>query len=354
VCATNSILRKVAECFQTYDDTAGDRKLTHFSIAHDRTNTIPVLRSVHALDPAMRILATPWSAPGWMKIEGKYLSSCSGSANYLKPADYGVYAKYLTKAARAYQEEGLPFSIMSMQNEPHNCNSGYPTMMMEPSDEASFSTDLYRELHSSEGGLKHSPEILGWDHNWNDYNNKPGTPCKAQTASSYPQSLFELPNEVSLVSLIGYHSYCGLPYEPQLPEGIGFYVTESTGTGGNNASGNLVYEVANELMDPLRDGAKGSLYWNLALDSKCGPQFGGGTTCAKSNSHGCGNCRPMVTVNNEHGGSYYLNEDYYFWAQFSKYIQRGAVRISSSTSGPLDTVAFRNPDGSIVVVALNE
>jgi O-glycosyl hydrolase len=356
VCATNSILRKAAECFQTYDDTAGDRTLTHFSIAHDRANTIPVLRNVHELNPAMHILATPWSAAGWMKSAGKYLSSCSGSANYLKPADYTVYAKYLTKVARAYQEEGLPFSSVSMQNEPHNCNSGYPTMMMEPSDEASFSNYLYKELHSTEGGLKQAPEILGWDHNWNDYNNKPGTPCKAQTPSSYAQNLFALPNEVSL---IGYHSYCGLPYEPQLPEGIGFYVTESTGTGGNNASGNLVFEVAHELMDPLRDGAKGSLYWNVALDPKCGPQFGGGfkwTTCPTSTSSGCGNCRPMVTVNNEHGGSYYLNEDYYYWAQFSKYIQRGAVRISSSRSGPLDTVAFRNPgpNGSIVVVALNE
>jgi glucosylceramidase len=358
-CDSSTATPNTANCFQTYDDTPGDTSLSHFSIAHDTTNIIPVLQAANTLNPKFEIIAAPWSAPGWMKISGQYLSSCSGSSNYLSQADYTVYAAYLTKAVEAYEAEGLPISVLSMQNEPHNCNSTYPTMMMEPSDQAELSLDLNADLTSA--GLTTVPQIMGWDHNWYDYNNLSADAypfCNANyQATSYPQTLLALPNAVSD---IGYHSYCGnssvqAALNSAYPS-VGIYVTESSGfTGASNQATNLVNEVKNDLIDPLRSGAKSSLYWNLALDPKCGPQFGGGTKCntgSSSTYSGCMDCRGMVTVNNVNG-TYTLNEDYYFWAQFSKFIEPGAFHIDSSTLGSIDTVAFENPDGSIVLVALS-
>ena len=271
--------------FQTYDDTAGDTSLSHFSMAHDQTNVIPVLQAAKAINAGAGIIATPWSAPGWMKISGNFLSDCNGSDNYLNPNDYGVYANYLAKAAKAYQDVGLPFSVISMQNEPHNCQPSYPTMMMEPSDQATFSNDLYGALHDSTNGLTNPPAILGYDHNWNDYNNLAANSqpfCGTNPAyqpTSYPQSLLGTANSVTD---IGYHSYCGYSSAQNglnnflssnnLPP-VGVYVTESTGSYSGkysatdaNAAPNLVFEVKNDLVDPIRNGATGSLYWNLALD----------------------------------------------------------------------------------------
>ena len=285
---------------------------------------------------------------------GQFLSPCSGSDNYLRPGDYSLYANYLTKAAEDYQSDGLPFWIISMQNEPHNCNPTYPTMMMEPSDQATLSNLLSADLKSPASAVSPVPEIMGYDHNWNDYNNTPGTPCSQQQRSTYPQSLFKHKNSVSDIA---YHSYCGLSYIPTgLPANTDIYLTESTGfTAANDVASNLVYEVKNDLVDPLRNGVRASLYWNLVLDQNCGPQFGGGSICdtTTGNSYGgCMDCRPMITVDNQ-AKTVTINQDYYYWAQFSKFVKPGAVRIASSVVGSLDSVAFKNPDGSIVVVVVS-
>jgi glucosylceramidase len=365
-----------ADCFQTYDNTPNDTLLfdkpesnvskpdPNFSIAHDMSNIVPVLKTAKALNSNFEVIALPWSAPGWMKISGHFLSSCGGSSDFLKPTDYALYAAYLTRAAKAYQDEGLPFSILSMQNEPHNCNPTYPTMMMEPSDQAKLSLDLSADLNNSANGLMTPvPQIMGWDHNWYDYNNKSSsTKCKEQTEASYPESLLVLPNAVSD---IGYHSYCGNSSVQtdltsylalhKLPP-VGIYVTESTGfTAASNSAANLVFEVKNDLIDPIRNGATASLYWNFALDRGCGPQFGGATTCntgTSSTYSGCMDCRAMITVNNQNG-TFTPNQDYYYWEQFSKFVQHDAKRIASSVVGSLDTAAFKNPNGSIVLVVLS-
>ena len=371
-----------ANCFETYDDTPRDTALSpvtksdpHFTIAHDTTNVIPVLKSAKALNSHFKIIALPWSAPGWMKISTHYLSSCSGSSDYLNPADYSLYAAYLTRAAKAYQEEGIPFSILSMQNEPQTCNQTYPTVEMQPSDQAKLSLDLSADLNNPANGLTNPPKIMGYDHNW--YSPGEGSTSCFGTATygptTYPQNLMALSNDVSD---IGYHSYCGSSLVQNslssAHPNVGIYVTESTGVNQYSDAGtNLVNEIKNDLIDPIRDGASGSLYWNFALNQNCGPQFGGGTTCnycpksgpqppgttcnkKESSSYGgCMDCRPMVTVDNQNG-TYSLNQDYYYWAQFSKFIQPGAVRIWSSTIGSsLDTVAFQNPDGEIVLVVLS-
>jgi O-glycosyl hydrolase len=337
--------------------------------ANSRQFTVPMLQHAKERDdPALKILATPWSAPPGFKIgkekpgvHANRKEFCEGSNDYLENSRYIEYASYLTEAVTFYERERLPIWMLSLENEPHNCNSTYPTMKLEPKDEAELAT----LLHTSLEGMESPPELLGWDHNWNDYNNNPKNAgkCSKQGPTSYPETLFSY---APPIDALGFHSYCGTPKAPGGDAtGIPFYVTESTGEGKYpSAKTNLPNEVQDDLIDPLRVGAKGSLYWNLALSERCGPQYAGsGPTMAEvsgrevcktpkgDNYTGCVACRPMITV--DAIGDYRVNQDYYYWAQLSKFFTPGAHIIASSTSGELDTIAAENPDGTIVLTVLN-
>jgi glucosylceramidase len=118
------------------------------------------------------------------------------------------------------------------------------------------------------------------------------------------------------------------------------------GTAGNPVKtvdfrSHLWWRLHHQLFRPLRSWAKGSLYWNIAQDANYGPRPA--WVCPS-------NCKAMVTVNAD--GTYTKNEDYYYYAQFSKFIQPGATRIYSDepalpvpnrTAHPVETVAFKNP-----------
>jgi O-glycosyl hydrolase/alpha-tubulin suppressor-like RCC1 family protein len=384
-----------ASCFQSYDDTDNDPLLSdlstnhpnndpNFSIGNDGPDTIPVLESVKSMVPNLKIVALPWSPPGWMKVSGRFLTNCASNGSdppngNLNDGDEAAFAAYLTRAAQDYQSQGLPFSMLSIQNEPQNCRSSYPTMTMTPTEQAAVASDLASDFMAA--GLSPVPQIMGYDHNW--YSPGEGTTTCFNNSTygptDYPEQLLAAPGGTD-VQDIGFHSYCGdSSVQGTLSSddpGIGTYVTESTGTFDKkySAAQDLVNEIKGDLIDPIRNGADGSLYWNLALDQNCGPQFSGSTkACPASEKKysGCTNCRPFVTVNTQNtskspsdavcfdGNAYCLNQDYYYWAQFSKFVQPGAVRINSSTIGSLDTVAFQNPsvssggNGDIVVVVLS-
>jgi O-glycosyl hydrolase len=329
------------------DFTVKAKKPTEYSEAQDEKYVMPELKEASRIAEDLKILATPWSAPGSMKIGKKLVGSkvCTGSNDRLQKADLGAYAAYLTKATANYQEKGLPFWMLSLQNEPRNCNATYPTMEMGPEEEAGFSNVLYNELHRVGNGLISSPpKLLGWDHNWDE--------CNSDTPTTYPEELLAQPNHVEA---LGFHSYCnGEAHEPAgVPSSMPYYVTESTGFETYpSPSQNLPNEVGKDLIDPLRVGAKGSLYWNMALD-ECGPTFGGGTSCTKSSSKytGCTNCRPMVRFNKK--GVYKLEQDYFYWAQLSEFIRPGARIVESSIGPELDTIAAKNTDGGVVLTVLN-
>ena len=188
-----------SSAFHSYDDTPGDVNLTHFSVSHDTANIIPLLQQARQ-QPGLQILATPWSAPGWMKTSGQFDGSCSGSqsntTNSLNPIYYNVYAQYFVKFVRAYQAHGLPIALVSMQNEPENCNSTCPTMNMTEPDEATFAGDLRTALNNA--GL--STGILGFDHNWY-YEPSPGT----SIPDPYPAQL--VADAGGDLAAIGYHCY---------------------------------------------------------------------------------------------------------------------------------------------------
>lgn len=323
-----------------------DYELEHFTVAHDEEDLIPALQKARAANPALELMATPWSAPGWMKIGGHFIpDDCGGSAPFLRQDAYPVYANYFVKFLQAYRDRGLPVSMVSLQNEPHNCKTDFPTMLMKPGDQAHLANELRPLLDANGFG---STGILAWDHNWSEKDPDTGD----HVATTFPQEAVGLAE--GAISAVGYHCYDKNPVGPEaqsefheLFSNTDVYFTECSGfLGSGNAAQNLVNEVRDDLIGPLNNWARSSLYWSLVQGSDGKPTLPGQSVCQ--------DCRGMLSVDRE-TGAWSRSEDYYYWAQFSKFVQRGAERIWSTPTPDqaVETTAFRNPDGSIVVVALN-
>ena len=344
----------------------------------DYADTIPALRCAESINPSLNILAVPWSAPGWMKIDDPTKAAdCNGSDDFLNPSEYSTYSEYFLDFLKAYQLAGLPVTEVSMQNEPENCQTSYPTMEMTAPNQATFAEDLYNEIHASGTGLSQVPTIMAYDHNYLDpWSNPP------DQVTGYPEAVIS--QSGGTVGMVGFHHYNGtlaqeqeaLDNEHAAYPNVPIWMTEATGTygGSSTQADNFVWEGQHDLMEPLQNWANASLYLNPVLNSNGGPHKGG---CGSGSSNATP-CRGMVTLNsNSSFNSKDLNEDYYDWAQFSKFVHPGAVHVCSDivdlttesvdscsnanetswipTNGDnlIDTVAFENLDGSIVLVALN-
>ena len=153
----------LARTAYTYDDQpagAADPNLTGFSIAHDLADVLPLTKQALSLDPALKVMATPWSAPAWMKDDDTLTQP-----GWLQSQYYASYAQYFVKYIQAYQAHGVPISFVSAQNEP-TCCSGYPSMSWNGSGLDYFAAnDLLPAFHAA--GL--STKLLALDWNWDSY-----------------------------------------------------------------------------------------------------------------------------------------------------------------------------------------
>jgi glucosylceramidase len=315
----------------SYDDMPSgqtDPTLAHFSIAHDDAYIIPILQQALALNPAITVMATPWSPPGWMKTSGSMIGGT------LQSSDYQVFANYLVKFLQAYQAAGVPVSLISPQNEPEYSPSNYPGSTFTSAQEADFIADNLGPAIQS-AGL--STKILDYDHNWND--------------PSFPETVLGDSAAAQYVSGTAWHCYAGDPsamstVEAQYPS-YGTYQTECSGTQASDPADTfadtLDWEAENLLIDSVRNYSSSVVTWNMALDPSGGP------------SMNCTTCTPVVTVDNSAGTASY-NAEYYALGQLSKFVLPGAVRIASSTygSGSIEDVAFRNPSGATALLVLND
>ncbi|WP_225409464.1 RICIN domain-containing protein [Stigmatella hybrida] len=323
-----------ARSHYTYDQTCCD--LNDFSVSHDVPYIIPLLQQARQINPEVKIMAVPWSAPAWLKFN----NSLTGGG-YLRNDQYGLYANYFVKFLQAYSGHGLPIHAFLIQNEPHHAAGDYASMQMEPADQSNFAANNLRPALNSAGfgGVK----LLAWDHNWHENG----------STSRFP---FDVMNHnggqaQSALAGVAYHCYESADgafsvqsdFRNSFPNEEVHFTECSGGAWATDAAGNLSWELRNNIIGPLRNWARTSLYWNIALDPNNGPRVGG-----------CTNCRGMLTVNNGNG-TYTKNEDYYAWAHFAKVVRAGAVRLSSTSLGNnnIETVAFRNPDGSLSMVAHN-
>ncbi|MCG8922567.1 ricin-type beta-trefoil lectin domain protein [Lentzea sp. CC55] len=309
--------------FYTYNDGTADPSLSRFSIDHDRPYILPLLQQAKQINPQLAVMATPWSAPAWMKNNNSLIQ---GSLN---DGRIGVYADYLVKFAQAYRAAGIPIDYLSVQNEPNFEPPGYPGMRMSAQQQVNVINTLVPKLRAA----GEQARVLGYDHNWDD--------------TTYPQTV----NSGAGGNVIGsaWHCYGGNPSGQSVVKnnqpGKDIFFTECSGTKSANDAATfrdtLRWQGINLAIGATRNHARTVTTWNMALDQNNGPVIGS-----------CTNCTGVVTTS---GGTVTYNAEYYVLGHLSKFVQPGAVRIDSTGygEGGVQNVAFRNPDGRIVLVALN-
>ncbi len=309
----------------SYDDLATnqtDMNLTNFSIAHDQADIIPLVQQALFLNPQLKIMANPWSAPGWMKTSG---SMIGGS---LLPSMYGPFALYFVKYIQAYRAAGIPINYISLQNEPEYSPSDYPGTLM---NSVTQSNVLRNYVLPALTASNLTTKVLVYDHNWDD--------------PSYPATIFSDPTLASSSQIAGtaWHGYGGTPgamltLANQFPT-RGNYETEHSG---GTWVGDQVRADFEEITHCMRSWARSYVKWNLAANQNYGPNTGG-----------CNTYTPLVYVNTSTLALSYGIE-FYTLGHFSKFVLPGAYRIFSGNASGIVSAAFLNPDGSKVLVAFND
>lgn len=310
----------------TYNDLPPgivDPTLAQFSIDPDRPFIIPVTKGARALNPDLKVMGSPWSAPAWMKAP----QTLNGGS--LQPEYYSAYADYFVRFVQSYDEEGITINAITPQNEPRHTTDSYPTMAMSAEAQATFVRDHLGPAFA-EAGLE--TRILIWDHNW-DMEDYPLTVLADDAARAY-------------IDGVAWHCYGGnvsaqTRVHDAYPD-IDTYFTEcSGGEWDQNFASVITWNARNLFIGGTRNWAKAVLLWNLVLDENNGPHQGG-----------CDNCRGLLTLNQN--DTYDREPEYYVVGHFSKFVRPGASRIhSTSHLGTIETVAFENPDESVVLIAVN-
>lgn len=326
----------IARSVYSFDDNGGaaDTDLTHFSIDHDTADIIPLILQAKTLNPQLKIMANPWSPPGWMKDSNSMVSG--SSQNFLLSSMYTPFANYFVDYIQEYAAAGISIDYISLQNEPLYVPPSYPGMCMPADPTATDCTGSQTDQGTAlftyvlpaltKAGL--STKVLVYDHNWD--------------RPDYPENVLASQN-LSQIAGVAWHGYGGTPgamtvIHNMFP-GVGTYETEHSGFVTNSDQSRLDFE---EITQCMRNWTRAYVKWSLALDENQGPHTGG-----------CGTCTGIVTVNSTSGNITYGNE-FYTMGQFSKYVLPGATRVYSSNAQGIDTSAFVNPDGSSVLVAFND
>lgn len=307
----------------TYNDLPTgqtDVNLSQFSLTKDNP-LIQMLKDILVINPNIKILATPWTAPVWMKDNG---SSIGGN---LKPENYGVYAQYFVKYIQAMQAQGIKIDAITPQNEPlHPGNN--PSMYMSAANQGAF---VKNNLGPAFQAANISTKIIIYDHNCDN--------------TVYPLSILNDPATNAFVDGSAFHLYAGdisaLGTVHNLFPNKNLYFTEQWTSSAGDFSGDLDWHIKNVIIGAMRNWSRTSLEWNVANNSSFGPHTAGG----------CTQCKGAVTINNT--TSYDKNVAYYIIAQASKFVPAGSKRIASTENGNLSSVAFLTPANKKVLIVLN-
>ncbi|WP_124979263.1 glycoside hydrolase family 30 protein [Nonlabens xiamenensis] len=307
----------------TYNDLSSgqtDPNLTQFSIDPDRANLIPVLKEILMIQPELKILATPWTAPSWMKTNG---SSIGGE---LQPQYYDTYAQYFVRYIQAMQAEGIRIDAITVQNEPENPFNN-PSMLMTAAQQVDF---VGNHLGPAFAGAGIDTKIIAFDHNPDN--------------TGYPIAVLNDPTANSYIDGSAFHLYAGqidnlsLVHNAHPDKNI--YFTEQWVQAPGNFEEDIRWHFRELVIGATRNWSKTVLEWNLAANPNNGPFTPGG----------CTECLGAVTID---GNNVSRNPAYYIIAQASRFIPPGSQRIASNDVNDLPNVAFKTPEGKVVVIVLN-
>lgn len=308
----------------TYNDLATGKKdveLKGFSLDADKKDLIPVLKQILKLNPTIKIMGSPWSAPAWMKDN----NSLKGGS--LKPEYYQAYADYFVKYIQAMATEGITIDAITLQNEPENPKNN-PSMLMTAVEQATF---VKNNLGPAFEKAAIKTKIVVFDHNC-DHPEYPITVLNDAEAKKY-------------IDGSAFHLYLGeieaLNKVHEAHPDKALYFTEQWTSPQGEFGGDLRWHTRHLVIGSVRNWSRNVLEWNLAAD----PQFNPHT-----DQGGCTMCQGALTI----GDSIARNVSYYIIGQASKFVTPGSVRIASNIAGDLHNVAFITPAGKKVVIVVND
>ena len=308
----------------SYDDLPAretDPEMKKFNLGPDRADVIPVLKEILAINPAIKLLGSPWSAPTWMKTT----NDTRGAS--LKPEFHDAYAKYFVKYVQAMKAEGIRIDAITVQNEPlHPGNN--PSMFMPAQQQATF---IKRSLGPAFAAAKLDTKIICYDHN-----------CDRP---DYPLTVLNDPEAAKYVDGSAFHLYAGkievlTTVHDAHPDKNVYFTEEWVGAPGNLRK-ELSWQVRDLIIGASRNWSRTVLEWNLASNPRLEPHTDRG---------GCDQCLGAVTID---GNKVTRNPAYYIIAHASKFVRPGSVRIASNTLSTLPNVAFKTLDGRHVLIVLN-
>lgn len=305
----------------SYNDGEEDPELTRFSIEPDRDFILPRVKDALAVNPQIKVMASPWSPPGWMKSSGNLIGGTLLNEHYQANADYFV------KFIEAYEAEGVPIYAVTPQNEPGYSPAHYPGMILTKNQQIRFIGNFLGPTFR-EAGLERV-KIVCHDHNYDGLD--------------IPQAILSS-SASEYVAGAGFHHYGGpiqamSTLNSQFPE-KGIWFTEGGFGEWNDHFDNIVHE----MIEIPRNWAKAIILWNAALDQKSGPSVIG--------DHNTNEGMLLIRSDRQNDVSY--NGQYFYLGHLSKFVRPGAVRVKSpSLIGDLESVAFVNTDGSRALVVAN-
>jgi glucosylceramidase len=308
----------------TYDDMPSgqsDIMLANFNLGPDKKDLIPILKEILLINPKIKIVATPWSAPIWMKDKSSFVGGG------LKPEYYEVYAKYFVKYLQQMKAEGITIEAITPQNEPLNPNNN-PSLLMTAIQQTNFiKNNLGPELKTAELNTK----IIAYDHNCNN--------------TSYPIDILSDTKANPFVDGSAFHLYEGNINAMSIVHNAfpqkNVYFTEQYTDSKGDFGGDLKWHLKNVILGSMRNWSKNALEWNLANDPNYGPHTEGG----------CTTCKGALTIS---GSFVTRNVSYYIIAHAAKFVPAGSVCISSNITNGLQTVAFKTPNGKKVLIVEND
>lgn len=306
-----------------------DTELNTFDISHDHQWVLPLIKDAmkEKGGEPFTMLASPWSPPAWMKTNGDMNNGGS-----LKPEYADVWARYYTKFIEAYRSEGVPIWAITVQNEPAAVQVWDSCIYTSEEERDFVKNHLGPAMHTAGLGDIH---ILILDHN------RDIMVERAQTVMSDPEA-------AKYVWGTGIHWYVSEDFSQvakvhELFPDKHLLFTEGCQEGGVKLGEWFTGErYGRNMIGDLNAWVEGYLDWNLVLDETGGPNH-------------VGNLCDAPIIADTTTGEVHYNSSYYYIGHFSKYVQPGAVRIGleAAAEGVLSS-AFRNPDGSLVLVAMNE
>ncbi|MFA6597477.1 MAG: glycoside hydrolase family 30 beta sandwich domain-containing protein [Ignavibacteriaceae bacterium] len=308
----------------TYDDLPygqTDTAMTQFSLDPEQKDLIPILKQILAINPDIKILGSPWTAPVWMKTQN---SSIGGS---LKPQFYSAYAKYFVKYIQEMKANGIRIDAITIQNEPLYGGNN-PSMLMSAAEQTNFIKNYLGPIFKTN---TIDTKIIIYDHN--------------ADRTDYPITVMNDPDAKKYINGSAFHLYGGTiddlsKVQAAHPDKAIYFTEMWVGAPGDFLK-DINWHVKNLIIGGMRNWCRNVIEWNLASDPNQNPHTSGG----------CTQCIGAITLD---GNNVTRNPAYYIIAHAAKFVRPGAVRIASTVSTTLPNVAFKTTDGKKVMIVLND